>query len=323
MNYTSTVSVPSIYNNDLGSNYITYVCVSTPNLEKLKRNFEFILPYVDKAVIVTGREDEEAEKFLAGFEQVTVVYRPWSDSFKDQYQVGLDIIKGGWMLWLDDDEIPSVEMLKSLRGIVQQSQDATRFDTVSFRCCDVWDGQQGEPSDYYREMFTAWNPHLCFEINLHQAMMGKRKGARCNDVYYHHKTQEGSMRGSCRNFFAAGVWADAQESFEYWYKLTGEDPRVNRGAPLVPQSQGQAYPLQDGFRIDSWHEMKDILARNHSEITYFHQLDPLIRNGEVCQEFVEWAERHNEKNDTRPHVHELHKFDMYIKHWAEKRGSNA
>lgn len=304
---------------DLAADIITYVCVSTPNLAKLKKNFDLILPYVDKVVIVTGCRDEEAEEYLAQFDQVTTAYRPWSDSFRDQYQVGLDTIEGGWMLWLDDDEVPSEEMLKSLREIVKQSNNGSRFDTVSFRCCDVWDGHQGEPSDYYRELFTAWSPRLRFQINLHQAMVGKQKGVRSKEIYYHHKTQEGSMRGSCRNFFAAGVWADAQESFEYWHKLTGEDPRVNRGTPLVPQPQGQAYPLQDGFRIDSWHEMKDIVARNHPEVQYFHQLVPLIHSGEVCQEFVEWAERHNEKNDTRPHVHELHKFDMYIKHWAEKR----
>lgn len=314
MDYTTT--------GDMAADYITYVCVSTPNLDKLKRNFELILPYVDKVVIVTGRRDEEAEEFLATFDKVTTVYRPWSDSFRDQYQVGLDIIEGGWMLWLDDDEVPSREALKILREIIKQSQNAKRFDTVSFRSCDVRDGQAGEPTDYYRELFTAWNPRLRFEINLHQAMVGKVRGVRCNEIYYHHKSEEGNMIGACRDFFVAGVWADAKESFEYWHKLTGEDPRLNRGAPLVPQPQGQAYPLQDGFRIDAWHEMKDILKRNHPEINYFHELIPLIRSGEVCQEFVEWAERHTEENDNRPHLHELHKFGPYIKYCEEKRNLN-
>ena len=312
MIYTTTSST-------IAPTYITYVCVSSPNLDKLKKNLELIFPYVDRVVIVTGRRDEEAGQFLSQFDNLTTVYRPWSDSFRDQYQVGLDAINGGWMLWLDDDEVPSVEMLRSLRNIIIESDNATKFDTVSFRCCDVWDGNVGEPSDYYRELLTAWNPRLNFQISLHQALVGKMRGARSNDVYYHHKSQEGGMRGSCRNFFAAGVWADAKESFEYWYKETGQDPRINAGSPLTPAPQGQAYPLQDGFRIDSWHELKDIVARNHPGVEYFHQLDPLIRSGEVCQEFIEWADRHSEQNDTRPHVHEIHKFDMYVKHWAAVR----
>jgi hypothetical protein len=297
----------------LQQGYITYVCISTPNLDKLKRNFELILPHVDRAVIVIGRRDAAAEEFLKSYDNVTAIFRPWDDSFRDQYQAGLSVIEGGWMLWLDDDEVPSLEMLKSLRPLIEQSKNATMFDTVAFRCCDAWDGKIGEPCDYYREMLMAWNNQMRFEIKLHQALLGKRRGVQCNAVYHHFKTQEGSMRGSCRNFFAAGVWSDAKESFEYWHGETGEDPRINQGTPLIPQPQGQAYPLQDGFRIDSWHEMKDILAKNHPEVTYFHQLDPLICNGKVCREFVEWAERHSEENDKRPHLHELHKFDMYIK----------
>ena len=77
MAYTTTSSI-------ISPNYITYVCVSTPNLDKLKKNFDLILPHVDRAVIVIGRKDEEAEQYLAQFPQVTVVYRAWSDSFRDQ-----------------------------------------------------------------------------------------------------------------------------------------------------------------------------------------------------------------------------------------------
>ena len=92
MEYTTTSSI-------ISPNYITYVCVSTPNLDKLKKNFDLILPHVDRVVIVIGRRDEEAEQYLAQYDNVTTVYRPWSDSFRDQYQAGLDVIKGGWMLW--------------------------------------------------------------------------------------------------------------------------------------------------------------------------------------------------------------------------------
>lgn len=304
MDYGTTVVNPR-----LQQNYITYVCVSTPSLTKLKRNLPLIMPYVDRALIITGFRDEEAEAFLISQPNVEVVYRPWDDSFKRQYQAGLDAINGGWMLWLDDDEVPSEEMLQSLRPIIQHSEYATKFDTVSFRCVDCWDGNIGQPSDYYREMLTSWNNQLRFEIDLHQSMVGKRIGVRSNCVYYHHKDQKGSMRGGCRDFFIAGVWADHKESFEYWYKETGQDPRCFPGGPL----NANFYPLRDGFYIDTWYEMKDILQRNHPEIKIYADLDKLMRTGNICQEFKNWAERHSEQNDKRPHLHELHKFDQYIK----------
>jgi glycosyltransferase involved in cell wall biosynthesis len=310
MDYGTTV-----VNQRLQQDYLTYVCVSTPHLDKLKRNLPLIMPYVDRALIVIGFRDEEAEAYLQTIPNLEIVYRPWDDSFRAQYQAGLDAITGGWMLWLDDDEVPSEEMLQSLRPIIQQSEYASKFDTVAFRCVDCWDGNTGQPSDYYREMLTAWNNQLRFEIDLHQAMVGKRGGVRCNAVYYHHKTQSGSLRGSCRNFFAGGVWADHKESFEYWFKETGQDPRWHPGGPL----NLTFYPLKDGFKIDSWHEMLDILQRNHPEVKKYHDLDPLLKSGQVCQEFKDWAEQHSEDNDKRPHLHEIHKFDQYLKLCAKEK----
>ena len=164
-----------------------------------------------------------------------------------------------------------------------------------------------------------WNNQMRFEINLHQALVGKRAGVRCDAVYYHYKEQLGSMRGACRDFFTAGVWADHKESFEYWHHETGQDPRVNAGAPLIPQSQGLPYPLKDGFRIDAWHDMNEIISRHHPEVKSYTDLDNLIRERKVCQEFVEWAEKHNEENDKRPHLHELYKFDPYIKQFTDEK----
>ncbi len=205
-------------------NYLTYVCVSKPNLAKLKSQLRLVAPYVDHSVIVLGQRDDATENFLKEMDRLTVVYRPWDDSFRAQYQVGLDQIYKGWMLWLDDDEVPGLNMLDNLRAVIEASLGASRFDTVGFRCCEVWDGKMGDPGGYYRELLTAWNPTLRFEVDLHQAMLGKRSGVSSDLVYYHHKSKEGSLRGACRNFFTAGAWADGSESFLYWHERTGQDP---------------------------------------------------------------------------------------------------
>ncbi len=81
----------------------------------------------------------------------------------------------------------------------------------------------------------------------------------------------------------------------------------------MPQSEGLPFPLQDGFRIDAWHRMNDILKRNHPEVKYYTDLDNIMREGKICQEFIVWAEKHNEENDKRPHLHELHAFWKYLK----------
>lgn len=304
--------------NKVGDNHITYVCITTPNLDKMKRNLPLIMTHVDSALLVLGRRDDDAEKYFSTWPMVKTVYREWDDSFKKQYQFGLDNVKGGWLLWLDDDEVPSEKMLQSLRTVVEQSANGEKFDTVSFPSCDVWDNKVGEFCDYHREMLTKWNPQLHFEIELHQCLVGKHRGIRAEHGYYHFKEQDGGFRGACRNFFTAGVWADHKESFEYWHKETGQDPRINEGAPLEPMNQSPPYPLKDGFRIDSWQEMKDILKAQHPDITDFLKLDKVLKEGGICQEFVDWAERHNEDNDKRPHLHEIHAFDKYLKYLKDK-----
>jgi glycosyltransferase involved in cell wall biosynthesis len=295
---------------------ITYMSITVPNLDKLKRNLPIVLPHVDEAVIVIGRESPETLEYLSRFSQVRPVFRSWTDSFRAQYQAGLDQIKGGWVNIMDDDEIPSEDMLRSFPELIERSQNGRVFDVVEFQAIEVRQNGDYHRTDYYRQMFYRWNPNLRYEIELHQALVGLMRGARCQAPYYHVKKEGASLKGACRDFFIAGVWADHKESFEYWHKETGQDPRVNSSAPLVPQPQGLPYPLKDGFRIDTWYEMKDILARNHPEVQYYHDLDLLIRNGTVCREFVQWAERHNQENDKRPHLHELHAFDRYIKQFS-------
>lgn len=293
---------------------LSYLVNTVPNVEKMRRNLNLILPYVDHAVVCIGERDQQAEEYFKTFDKVTLVYYPWDDSFKNAYQACLDHApQQGWQLRLDDDEVPSEEMLRSLRPAIEQSNQGQHYDVVCFPCTDVHEGVISGQSDYHREMLYKWNPQLHYEIDLHQALVGLHgPAAKCQFGYFHHKSALGSLSGACRDFFIAGVWADHKESFEYWYKETGEDPRVNAGAPLVPQPQGLPYPLKDGFRIDAWHEMKDILSRRHPEVQYYRDLNKLMRSGEIHPEFREWALNHGEEQDKRPHLHELHAFAKYL-----------
>lgn len=299
--------------------HLTYMCITTPNLQKLKRNLPIVLPHVDSAVIVIGKKCDETVQYLKRFPQVKIIYNPWQDSFRDQYQVGLNHVpsvpgKDLWVNIMDDDEVHSEGMLRSFRDLIEQSQRGERYDVASFRAVDVHEGKVGNPTDYYRQMLYRWNPRLHYQINLHQALVGLQRGIGCNEVYYHYKDQMGSLRGAFRDYWIAGVWSDHKESFEYWYKETGQDPRVNEGAPLVPQPQGLPYPLKDGFRIDSWYELRELVKKHHPEVEYFHDLDEVVKNNHLHSDILAWAVRHNEENDKRLHLHEQHAIYRYLKH---------
>lgn len=298
-------------------NTLTYLCNTTPNFSKLERNLPLVLPYVDRAVICIGQRDEQAEAFCKSFDKVKLVYYPWDDSFAQAYQACLDHApKEGWHLRMDDDEVPSLEMLQELPTLIAAAEDGRRADVFSFNCINVMDGVEN-PSGYYREMFYKWSPGLHYEIDLHQSLVGLRgpcfQAPNPPCYYKHYKSESGMLRSACRDFFSAGVWGDSIEGFPYWFATTGQDPRLSPGGPLVPNKHGIAFPLKTGFLIDSWYEMGEILTRNHPEVYYYRDLDKLIREKRICQEFREWAERHNETNDTRPHLHELYCMDKYLK----------
>ena len=297
---------------------LTYLCNATPNLSKLERNLPLILLHVDLGVICIGQRDEEAEAYCKSFgDKVRLVHYPWRDSFRDAYQACLDHAPHeGWHLRMDDDEVPSEGMLSELRTLILASDRGRKTDVFAFNCVSVQDGVEGK-SDYCREMLYQWNPKLHYEVDLHQSLVGLR-GPRINVpnppcFYRHYKSHRDTVRSGARDFFIAGVWSDYPEGFEYWYKKTGQDPRINPGGPLIPNPTGIPYPLQTGFKIDAFEEMKYILEVFHPEVQYFRDLDKLIVSGEICSEFRAWAARHNATSDKRPHLAELHCFDEYIK----------
>jgi len=290
---------------------LSYLCNTVPNLDKLKRNLSLLHLHMDKMIICIGQRDEKAEAFVKSFANATLVYYPWADSFRDAYQACLDHApKEGWHLRLDDDEVPTLEMLREIRALSENPH--AQYDVVEFPCINVTDDRY-EHTDYCRELLYKWNPDLHYEVSLHQSLSGLRgPKARSPKHYLHYKSPLGALKSACRDFFIAGVWADHEESFLYWHKETGQDPRRHPERSMRPEPEGIPFPLQDGFRIDAWDEMKDILERNHPEVKYYKDLDALLYNGAICQEFQEWAERHSEENDTRPHIHELHAFQKYI-----------
>ena len=300
----------------LAAEKITYACITVPNLDRMKRNLALILPYVDEVVLVIGKKDSEAMAYFKNFLNVKVVYRKWDDARAQQYQLSLDYINEGWVLILDDDEVPTEEVLKSLRGYIDRSQNGILYDVVAFSLVDV-DEKGFESKHYTREVFYKWSPTLHYEIDQHHcSLIGLQKNIKAKELIYHSKTRLEQIVGNFNSYWVSGVWADHRESFEYWFKETGQDPRFYPGGPLIPRVEGLAYPLRDGFKTDSWLELKALVKEHHPEATYFKDIFNILVAKQLHPSIVEWAKRNNEENDRRPHLVEQHAVYKLVKEYG-------
>jgi len=254
---------------------ITYVCVTQDRLSNNQRNLPVILPYVDRAVIVDGYSKDGTYEFLKALAplNVEVYQREWDDSFANQYNEYLKHIKGGWVLLCDDDEVPSEDMLKTLRPIVEKSEGGTKFATAEFQSNDIsyvegdWENKvDNGPCEYYRQIFFKWFPDMKYTVHLHQALQGMRGPvARCKEHYYHIKSTKDELRNACRNYFISGEWP--------------------------------SHPVEEGIKTTEWHEMKAILAEHHSDVKLFSQLNAYLVSNRIGQEFKDWAKKYAHLNE--------------------------
>jgi glycosyltransferase involved in cell wall biosynthesis len=247
-------------------NSITYVTVTQDRLLNNRRNFPVILPHVDRAVVVDGFSKDGTYEYLQSLgSKVQIFQRAWDDSFANQYNEYLRHLKGGWALLCDDDELPSEQMLTTLREIVKQSEGGTKFDAVEFKANDVsyvegdWENRTDNgPCEYFRQMFFKWNPNLTYKVHLHQALTGLHGPvARVDAHYYHIKSTRDELRNACRNYFISGEWPPT--------------------------------PVVEGYKTPEWHELKQILAEHHPDATLFSHANALLVSKTACPEFVEWC----------------------------------
>jgi len=265
----------------LGSDTITYVCVTQNRVENLRRNFPQILPYVDRAVIIDGGSADETEVYCKSQPKVEWHYRKWDDSFANQYNEYLKHIDEGWVLLCDDDELPSKEMLEALRGIVADSGDGETYSCVEFRSWSINSDDEtpkDHPDDYWRKILFLYSPGMKYQVDLHQCLMGYKTGrhARSNLVYYHIKSIQDVARNACRNYFIAGIW--------------------------LPNST-------DGLRGPEWMDFRAIVKRCYPEVGTFSDLNSLFIKGGIHQDLKDWIISHKDYGSNL--YHEVHHYFEY------------
>ena len=250
---------------------ITLACMTTPRLDNLKRLLPKVLPFVDKAVIVVGKEVLEADSYLASLgPKVQRVYRRWDDSFANQWNEYLKHISGGWCLVLDDDEIPSDNMLESLDGYINASAMGQNFCCVEFQSNAIYIDDNGHehdsgPNTYWRQIFFRKTAHMTYKggtkSGCHQYLTGYQNNrlVRCpaekKQVYYHIKSVSDEHRNAARNYFIYGIWF---------------------------------HGAQDGVQMADWCELKSALADAYPTVRTWTDFEPLLISGNIEPKIKEW-----------------------------------
>ena len=272
---------------------ITFLCMTTPRLDNLKRLLPKVLPFVDRAVIVVGKEIPEANEYLDSLgPKIIRVFRKWDDSFANQWNEGLRHIDSGWVLICDDDEVPADGLLQSLDGYVNASQGGQNFCCVEFCANPIYlaDGKEHDngPTDYYRQIFFRRTPQMHYrggtKTGCHQYLVGYQNNriVRSRQVYYHIKSVSDEHRNAARNYFIYGIWL--------------------HGAP-------------DGIQREEWHELRSILSRTNPDVLTWTDMERLLIAGSIHQELKDWMNKwytqfkgHSEYNEMRAIVSYYFKF---------------
>lgn len=264
---------------------ITFVCMTTPNLHRMEKLLPTVLPYVDRAVIVIGRRNQLAEDYLTSLgEKVTMVYRPWDDSFANQWNEYLKHVNSGWILICDDDEVPSEPMLKALRPLVEESNNGNNYSLVKFQANPISEGSDLGPSGYHREIFFKYNSSMKYfggpQSGCHQYLTGyfNSRSIKRDEVYYHIKSLKDEYEGASRNYFIYGIW------------LSG---------------------AREGIQREEWKELKYILKQNHPGVELWGDFNTLLKNGNISQPLKEWMIRRYKQYQNHPEYNEMRALPVY------------
>ena len=79
----------------------------------------------ERMIVVDGNLTDSARKYYSSFPNVEVIDSPWRDSHTLQYQaVRAQLREGEWCLYLDDDEVPSPELIAFCQTLPEQAKDS-------------------------------------------------------------------------------------------------------------------------------------------------------------------------------------------------------
>jgi len=275
------------------SDIITLACITQNRIDNVKRLLKKTIDYVDKVVLVDGFSIDGTKEWAESFsDKVIVTQRKWNDSFADQYNEYLKHVNDGWILILDDDEVPSEDMLNSLRSIISESEDGNKYGIVAFKCNPIEVDNEGTiladngPVDYYRQLLIKYSSGLKYIIDLHQALVGHKNNnlVRRSETYYHIKSDEDMYRNSSRNWWIDGVW------------LSGASA---------------------GFHPQEWFDLRAVVKEAYPDVEVFSDLNAKMVAGNLDQRVKDYLIKVKDIKDVEPQ-HLYNELRGYFKYYFEK-----
>jgi len=106
---------------------ISALIFSLNEYELIKPKIELLYPYVDEIVIVDSSTDKSQKRLMKSLEKkykkVRVVWLPPLGVADFYYKIGINECKYEWVLVLDADHMPNVELLQDLRKLTSDKYD--------------------------------------------------------------------------------------------------------------------------------------------------------------------------------------------------------
>lgn len=171
-------------------------------------------------------EDVRILKQLCGDEnRIKIHIEKWKDNFSDYKNRAMSHANTEWVIILDHDEIPTIEMANELKNIILSSDRGKNYDMVNFDVIDV-KTINDKPISISRnsggKALLHWNipnpytgnPHIWLKENYYPWNV-----IHSNTAYKHIKEDGTELERSVRNIFMGGGGDNSKEKNPTWVEL--------------------------------------------------------------------------------------------------------
>lgn len=209
---------------------------------------------------------------------------PWKDDFSDYKNKLLEHANTQWILILDHDEIPTMELIKNLEEIVVKSNNAKDYNLVALHCIGGTVNALGETIHTGEKAMGKQNLH----VNVKNAYEGTpHVGLKMEDYYpwktvavpfaYRHIKEEGTMlQRSARNVFLGGGGKNVKDENLMWVKL--REITKELGVDTWKKFNDHLIRGGVGERLKNWFKGVRVFPWKDDELThveeYYYALHP-------------------------------------------------
>ena len=252
---------------------VTLCMASFNRLEESKINIRRSAPFVDRTIVIDGGSWDGSVEWFNSQEckdlNVECYVHPWKDNPPEQRNKYLELIKDGWVLVLDCDELLEMPALYKLRYLAKDAENVG-CDGVAFVAHDIQIEPEGgiydAKSNYYNRIFFKSSPMMKYIGHTHVALYRPDTRDKCMKTeyqYFHIKPWADVFFRACRNYWTTSAVANNSNDSPVWQNF-------------------KAMTTRAGFQ-------------------YFYQFAEYMKKGNIDQAFKDWfiSNREDENPEAR------------------------